>query len=126
MPSAGAVATEREREQATERELRLLRLQHGLVADVAVQEAGTICGPRPPHSDSSSSEGEALAAAVTALRVHAAAPACRPGATAAAHFLGALRARLLYSDDRLLSSYLDVLLTDRGTIRSVTNNVSAT
>lgn len=125
MPSAGAVASEREREQTTERELRLLRLQHEHIIDALPDgEARTA---RLPHSDSSSSEGEALAAAVTALRVHAPLrPAHKDGAPAAADFLAAFRAHLPYSDDRLLSGYLDVLHSNHCTIRAVTNNVSST
>lgn len=126
MPSAGAVASEREREQTTERELRLLRLQHEHVADAAVREEGTVRAARPPHSDSSSSEGEALAVAVTALREHAAPPSYKDGATIAADFLSALRAQQPYSDDRLLSSYLEVLHSNHCTIRAVTNDVSST
>lgn len=125
MPSAGAVALEREREQATERELQLLRLQHERVAEAAAPETGAVRAARPPHSDSSSSEGEALAAAVTALRVHAALPAHKGGVTTTADFLVALRARPPYSDDRLLSSYLDVLQSEHCTIRTGTNDVSS-
>lgn len=124
MPSAGAVASEREREQATERELQLLRLHHEH-DDAAAPKGGTIRVAQPPHSDSSSSEGEALTAAVTALHVHAA-PVLpyKDGAAVAAEFLSALRANLPYPDDRLLSHYLDVLHSDHCTIKAVTNDVS--
>lgn len=126
MPSAGAVASEREREQATERELWLLRLQHEHVAEaeVAAPAVGENRVARPPLSDSSSSEGEALAAAVTALGVLTALPPHKDGATTAREFLAAVHAHLPYSDDRLLSSYLDVLHSNHCTIRAVTNDVS--
>lgn len=124
MPSAAEVAAEREREQATNRDLQLLRLEH--VADPAVLKECATRMARPPHRDSSGSEGDCLAAAVTALRVPATLPARKDGATTAADFLAALRAQLPYPDDRLLGSYLDVLKSNPRTVIAVTNNVSFT
>lgn len=127
MPTAGTVASEREREQATERELQQLRLQHEYVQDADAAKGGVI-GVVPPHSDSSSSEGETLTAAVTAFHVHSASalPVFEDGAAAAAELLEAIRANLPLTDDQLLSSYLDVLHSDHRTIKAVTNDVSYT